>query len=160
MKERVGYWLGGVIAAVALQACATNTVNLRLDEKLAAEAPIEHKKDLRAESAKVIDTTPSLTEEQRTKLRSVRDWINANIDNLDQQSLKLRAVLVQDVISTDYDSTEVALIKSRLKEVEDKKLSLIFEAARKVDAAMGHPDPDRRMSEDFVVYPAMLVYPW
>ena len=156
----IGYWVGGAVAALALQGCAMNTVNLRLDEKIASEPPVAHKKDLKAETAKFIDTATGLTEQQRTKLRSVREWINASIDDLDLQSIRLRSVLVKDVISENYDSNEVDLIKTRLKDISDRKLSVMFEAVRKVDAAMGHPDPNRRTEEDFVVYPAILVYPW
>ncbi len=54
----------------------------------------------------------------------------------------MRGILVQDVISSKYDDSEVSLIKARLESVEKQKLAAIFRTIDKANEVLGRPSAD------------------
>ena len=132
---------GGVIA---LQGCAHGSANRRLDEKVVEEAEIKNSADVSAEARSAIDAAPGLSDDQRARLRVLGDSTREQLNNLKNQSLKLRAVLVEDLVSSNYDPNEVDLIKKRIKDVENKKVGLTFDAVDKANGILGrlaHANP-------------------
>src|SRR5579862_3939202 len=127
-----------VCSTAALAAgCAHGDLDHRIDEKLAKE-PEANRAALQKETAQVIKTAPGLTDEQRAKLEALRKSMRAEADQLRAQSLKLRAVLIADVISPNFDEDEVELIKRRMKALEDQRLSAIFGAVDQANTILGH----------------------
>lgn len=122
---------------MALQGCASAALDKRVDEKLAGETAIQNRTELSADATRRIDSASGLSAEQRAQLTELRKSTSAEIAALGSQSLKLRALLVRDLITTNYDEDEVALIKQRIKTVEDKRVSLIFDAVEKANSILG-----------------------
>jgi len=131
-------WL--LLFAVVAQGCAHGSVSpteKRLDDKLAQEETIKTNADLKAETTKLLETSKRLNPRQRTELESLRASTNAQLDKIRAETLKLRAILISDVVSSDYNSDEVDLIKHRIKDLEQKKLSTYFDAVREANIMLG-----------------------
>ena len=126
--------MGGVIA---LQGCAHSAADRRLNEKVAEEAEIKSSADVSAEARSAIDSAPGLSNDQRLRLRVLGSSMREQLNDLKDQSLKLRAVLVEDIVSPNYDQNEVNLIKKRIKDVESKRVTLTFDAVDKANVIMG-----------------------
>ena len=124
--------------AIALQGCAHSALETRVDNEVAQESRIKTSSDLRAESAHLIQSAPNLTLDQRSKLTNLRAATEIQIDLARAQSLKLRSVLMKDLISTHYDADEVALIKQKMRDLENKRLSVTFNAVEEANTIMGH----------------------
>jgi len=116
--------------------CATAKLNRQLDEKLAQETSINGRKGIQAEAGQLIKEAPSLTPEQKKDLEILGKSLSSQLDEITKESLKLRSVLVKDVIS-NYDSREIDLIRDRLQQIEDRRLRLIFSVVRKTNAILG-----------------------
>lgn len=125
-----------LFVALALQGCATS-VKHNLDQKLGQEQAVTTRTELRAEAGKTIEQAPGLTPEQRQALESLKSTAGAQMDQYSQQALKLRAILVKDLLSTKYDMDEVNLIKARLSDLEDRRLNVIFDAITKANTILG-----------------------
>jgi hypothetical protein len=117
-------------------------MNQKLDEKLAQESNVSDKKELLVETSRVIQTTPNLTLQQREQLKVLKKDIRANLNDLKSQSLRLRAVLVKDVISSQDHADEIELIKKRLHSVEDQRLKVVFSAVERANGILGKTAPD------------------
>lgn len=125
------------LGLIALQACAHNKTEKQIDEKAAKETQIKTRSDLRNEARSQIENSTLLTGEQKSKLLQLSDSTQSQLDELTSQSLKLRAVLIKDVIDTHYDAKEVTKIKKKIKTVEQNKLSVIFDAVDEANTILG-----------------------
>jgi hypothetical protein len=125
-------------AALHLQGCAQTPLDKRVDREVAQENTINTQADLKSEASRIIQTTPGLTDEQRIKLGALRKTTRAQTDALWTQSVKLRSVLMKDLITTNYNENEVELIKKKIKDLEDKRLSVTFNAVEQANTILGH----------------------
>lgn len=141
MKNKYSIVLGLMVGVSLLQGCSHNVAKV-LDEKLAQEQEVPNQAALRVESGQAIEKTPGLTTEQRTKLISLREKLRAEMSKLQEESLKLRGILIKDVISPTYDDAEVTLIKQRLESVEKQRLAAIFQTIDKANDILGRPTAD------------------
>jgi PBP1b-binding outer membrane lipoprotein LpoB len=137
------------LAALALQGCAHSAAERHVDQEVAQETAVKSRSDIGAEAGALIQTAPGLSDDQRARLSAVRASTHAQLDELGAQSLKLRALLVKDLISTDYNEDEVELIKKRIKKLENKRLSVIFGAVEQTNSILGREAAaNRRMMDE------------
>ena len=128
----------GVLAL--FQGCAsgtTTTTENTLDQKVAAEQKVGTTKDLRSETNQILENTKGLTEDQRVKLSALRDKTNIAVDTNREESRRLRAVLVKDLVSPNYSAKEVRLIKKKLADLENSHIQIIFDAVDQANVILG-----------------------
>lgn len=139
MKNRYGVV---AVALLILQGCAHSALEQKLDAKVAAEPAVNSRQELKTEATALIAEIPGLTSEQRTKLRTLRDTTDSQVESIRGRSFKLRAVLVRDLLATNYDDSEVELIKSQLKDLESQRLGVIFGAVEQANDILGRQSAD------------------
>jgi hypothetical protein len=130
---------GGILAGAVwlLSGCAHSQVEQRLDQNLAKEPEIENQQALMKETKADIDTSHAITEEQRAKLTTLRRATNHEVKEITEESLKMRSLLVKELVSPSYDQDMVNLIEKKLRVLEDKRLSVIFGAVEQVNQILG-----------------------
>lgn len=138
MKHSTTLFLTAMMGSMLLQGCAHSAIDQRIDDKLTQETAIKHRADLSAEANELIKSAPGLSDEQRAELAQLRDKSAAELDSISAQSIKLRGLLIQDVVSSNYDQDEVQAIKTRLKNLENKRLSLVFDTVDQANTILGH----------------------
>jgi hypothetical protein len=126
------------VIVLFLQGCAHSQMDQQLDQKLAAEPNVATISDLRKEDAAAIRDSKSLTAEQKQKLLDLHHTTHVKSDELREQSFKLRALLIQDLIKENYNGDEVHAIKDRLEKVEKQRLNLVFAAVDQANLILGH----------------------
>ena len=130
---------------VIFAGCATRN-NEKLDQKMSEESSISSRSDLQAQAENSIKDASNLTTEQKEKLTALRYSVSAQTDEFNRQSIELRSVLLKDLLASDYNAKEVRLIKSRMRKLENQKLSLIFEAADKANVIL-----ERQAAENHLI---------
>lgn len=120
------------------QGCTHSSKSSReLEEKVSNESNVTNRQELRQEAKETLDNAGSLTPEQKAKLLALQADAQSKIDALNQESLRLRSVLIKDVMATNYNEREVNLIKRKLKDVENKRLATIFTAVEDANKILG-----------------------
>jgi hypothetical protein len=125
-----------LLAGIATSGCASST-NKALDAKIEQEAPVANRQGLKDEATRLIENDKDLSYDQKKQLSILRTQLSAQLDDISGQSLKLRSVLVEEVLSPNYSLGEVSLIKRRMKNLEDKRLTLIFDGVDKANSILG-----------------------
>lgn len=125
-----------IATASLIQSCATQT-DKAIESKVAAEPAVLKRSDLIAKGENLIEKSPSLSEEQRSALRIL--WRNSEtkMTDLGQASLKLRAVLIENITSSNYDEKEVTLVKQKLANVEQERLSIFLRGVYDTNHILG-----------------------
>lgn len=150
---RTQYVIMTVAATLAIQGCAHGQLEKRIDEKVAQETQVKTRADVSEEAKESIERASGLTQDQRSQLLSLRESTHAQMDRLINQSLRLRAVLVKDLISTAYDEDEVQLIKRKIRDVEKQRVSEIFDATDQANRILGREAVNNRKVLDEMFEP-------
>ena len=148
MKTIKLFVLSFSVLTTALMGCSSKSVNHQIDTKMSQETTVTTTGDLSNQAQETIETTPGLSADQRTQLISLRDKMRDQIKGLNDESIKLRSLLIQDVVSADNHGREVSAVKRRLKKVENKKLSVIFDGIDQADTILGKNTAQRQAVMD------------
>ena len=137
--------IGGIFSVAA---CMSSAVHERLEKRVAEESAVNNTPDLRRETSMLIENMHNLNDEQRRELLALRDRTRAQVDKSTQRSLRLRAILMKDLMTNKrYDEDEVYLIKEEIAKAENKKLAVIFDGIREANFIL-----DRQTMEDQMIY--------
>ena len=112
------------------------TPDQKLDEKLKLEKNINTIFDFRVESRRKIEGVKGLTDKMRAELIELTTDTYFKIRELDTQSLRLRSVLISDLVN-DYDRTEIALIRKRLQNLAERRVAVIIESVESAHKILG-----------------------
>ena len=137
MNKRIIYAL---ITALAFTGCATST-SKRLDEKLAHQSEVSSSLALQSDVTSLIEDDSSLTSEQKSRLLTLQTEATQKRKDLERESLKLREILIEDMLSPDFNRDEADVIQNRLKDNEMKRLNVIFNAVKEANSILGHQRP-------------------
>jgi len=122
----------------ALGGCSHAALDQRINEKVAQESAINNRAELHTEAEKLIETAPGLNAEQRSGLLGLSKATRSQVDLIIATSIKLRSVLIKDLIATNYNEDEVETIKDRLRSLEDKRVSVLFDSIGQANTILGN----------------------
>ena len=122
---------------LTIAAACANAPSKKLDEKVSEEKNVQQSADLDKEAGNIFKTAPGLTATQRAQLEQIRTDLVAKRDDLHKESLQLRSVLVKDIVSSTEHVEEIKIIKNRLREIEDKRLDVLFDSIDKMNHVLG-----------------------
>lgn len=129
--------LGLSLAALILSACTTTATRTNLDEKLTQEVQVKDRTGLAAESKDLIEKADALTPTQKTGLLALREATRQKMIEMQKESVKLRSVLIQDVLSPNYNQKEINLIKNRISKLEKNRVTVIFNTVDEANRILG-----------------------
>jgi hypothetical protein len=128
------------LAALSLLSACSHSPGLsteeRLDRKMATEPVAKSGRELREQADRLIRMSPALSARQRSELLELRTATSAELDRIANESLRLRAVLVKDVLARG-SRKEMGLIETRLKSLEQDRLSTLFGAVHQANTMLG-----------------------
>jgi hypothetical protein len=127
------------VSTAIFSGCSTTStkVNQDLDSRLQAMPDISSYEQLGNDARQEIKDS-GLSADKKAQLPQVQRTTQDKSTELRSQSYKLRALLIQDLASKQYDGDEVEAIKARLKKIEDQRLQLIYTAADQINTILGH----------------------
>jgi hypothetical protein len=128
--------------------CAHSSVDEQLDKKLADESGVNSSGELKKETKADLLKAKNITPGQKAELEKLRQDFAQSETAIYQRTLKLRAVLVKDMVAVNYNEAEVRLIQDRMRDLEDKRLTLQFAAIDRANHILGH-DLDEDILNDY-----------
>lgn len=149
-------WFAPLLFVSMLSACASSQVEHNLDAKLAATPPVKGRSELRAEVEAMIRSAPDLTPEQRKRLAILEDSAQKQSELLREEVLRLRAVLIQDVLAKNYSEADVNAVKNKLTETEEARLHLFFLTVNNANTILGRWGSKRERQDDQFYHEMML----
>jgi hypothetical protein len=151
-KEPKLFFSLAVAFMFSFQGCAHSALENKIDAEIAAEGDLKSRADLRTEAERVVNSTSGLTADQRSRLLSLRTSTRQRLGDLNSDSLKLSSVLIKELLTADYSDDEVVLIKKRMKNLENERLGVIFEAVKVANSILGRDSvKSRYFMEDLMV---------
>ena len=124
-----------ILGSVGMTGCVSGEKNLT--QKVSGETQVQNRSDLRYEATDMIQTSKTLSPIQKTSLMALRDSTRKQLDELQSESIKLRSVLIKDVLAKKYNPSEVKGIRSRMTTNEKKKIAVIFETVDQANKIIG-----------------------
>jgi len=138
------------LISLAFVACAHTKAERNVDQKIQNDsAPPANSAELSQKAADIIITSPDINEDQRSRLMDLHDKTSSTLVHLREQSLKLRDILITDITTPNFSESEMRVIKKRLKDIEDQRLTVIFDAIDKADVILG-----RKLAQDAMILKA------
>ncbi len=139
---------GSVLLFVA---CANATLEKGIDQKISQENEVQTRSDLNNEVSEAVENAKDVTPEQKIQLFALRSSVRQQIDDNWQKSLKLKSVLIKELITSNYNENEVSLIKQRLKKLESQRLAITFDAIDQTNKILGRQAKlNRAVMTDFI----------
>ena len=137
-KFTTPFALVSLIGVLCLTACVSNPEK-RLDKKEMAENEVRSTEDLHQQADQLIGSSPGLTIEQRENLTVLKTHVESELNEIRDESVRLRSVLLSDVLaSKKYNDLEVSLIKKRMQKLEERRINMLFDAVAKANDILGH----------------------
>ena len=118
-----------------------------VDEKISAEPPVKNSEELAVKARALINSNPNINLEQKSKLFELQDKIRSELMALQEENLKIRALLIQEITSDDYRESKAIVIKNRLKKNENKKLLTYFNAVDEANEILGRENEQEKRLE-------------
>ena len=152
MKSNVT--IGILTTGLILLGGCTHKIEKEIEKKVSQEANINTQSDLNAESEKVLESAKGITEEQRAKLIALREKTRSLTQEQSKESLRLKAVLMKELLASDYNRQEVNMIKNKIQKVENKKISILVDAIKETNSILGRRTRanDDRFENDFIIH--------
>jgi hypothetical protein len=144
------------LLSVGLLGCAEGRVQRQLDAKLLKENSVRSRSDLAAEFDQLVKVSSALTEEQRERLIHLKSNVVVESNQLSERSTRLKSLMVKKLLVADSSPDELALIKSKIIEVESERLSLVFNALGRANTILGHWQPQQD-KEGEILYEQMML---
>jgi hypothetical protein len=119
---------------------------------LSQEENVVDANTLRIDINKTINESKTLTDQQKVQLQAILEEAKVKMASLIQDSSRLKAVLVKEILSGKVDTEELRIIKKRIRSLDSKKTKFSFEAIDKI-AKITMKDEDQRLYiEDMLYY--------
>ena len=125
--------------------CSHEAVEKDISQKMNRESDVTSQDDLTSKANLVVQNAKGISNDQRRRLMELRSATTMQLEINWQQQLKLKSVLIKEVIQTDYKENEVELIKSKLKDLESKRLAIMFSSVDEANRIMGR---EARVNDD------------
>ena len=150
-----------LLCVVALTGCSHAKQEKVLEEKISKQAAPRDDLALENEADRLIRTAPGLTDEQRLKLYDLRDSTRVQIQDCSSQSLKLRSILLQDLLSPKRNAKEIDLLKKKIEAVEKEKVDALLGAVDRARGILGQKfASNRKMLNDVLEDRVTQVTQW
>lgn len=127
--------------------CSSQSANV-LDQKIAAlqvpGAPLDD------EFSKDLAVSTILSDEQKSKMQNLRENTLKQISEFNEAIVKLKMILIRDLLSNDSEHAEIILIKSKIQNIEEKKMAVFFEAIKAANELMGKTETNEKIYQGLV----------
>jgi hypothetical protein len=133
-----------IAALTGMMGCATPSTKHQVDEELSKQPNIKTAEQFRIQLGIASQPNSKLTSEQKTQIADLQKRTTDKLDGIRDESWKLRALLVKDLMAAKYDDGKIQDIKFRIKVTEEQRLATIFNAISEANTILGHDDEVRK----------------
>jgi ABC-type transporter Mla subunit MlaD len=123
-----------IVFSFMLIGCASHKEANQKVEAQISEAQASDSETLKKTMDDLINASTSLTEVQKTELRTTLTTNKATAENLNKELYRSKSVLFQELLSQKPDRKKIRLLKKSIKQLEAKKLKNTFETIEKISS--------------------------
>jgi len=130
----------GMFAVIGflLVGCAQKTEK-EIERKLAVQSQVNNIQEFSNESDKIINEADSISDAQRAQLIVLRRETLTKIDQKDQEEMRLRLVLLKEILKADYKQREVNLMQQKIRKLNKEKFKILTAAMKDSNRILGKP---------------------
>lgn len=120
-----------LLSLTVLASCASKKVQDEVRAEVAQETS-SNKDSLGQTINDQINNSTTLTEDQKKQLVEILRINKETAEKLTEESYKLRAVLIKELLSAKMNSKKISIIKKDIKKIEAARLKNTFDTAEKI----------------------------
>lgn len=133
-----------ILALLALVSCSSSKTARKEVNQDVASTQVKDPAALGSAIEESIQSSKSLSNAQKIELRKIFESNKAKAVELAEQSYKLRAVLVQVLLSGKINKKKIGILKRDIKQVEANRLKNTFQAIEQVTKIVaGDPNKEK-----------------
>jgi Spy/CpxP family protein refolding chaperone len=133
-----------VLFVLLATSCASQKNDEREIEEKAAHSQISDPKALGGSIHDMIQSSKTLTDAQKQQLFKIVEDNKQKAQELNEQSMKFRAVMVEELFSDNVNQSRIKIIKNDIKKVEELRLKNTFDTVEKITAIISsHPENEK-----------------
>lgn len=117
--------------------------------KILQEKQINSVTDFILESDQAIDEAEGISDAQRAQLVVLRNNTLENLEVQEREDLKLRVILEKELLSSHYSRAKMNILKKKIKQASQKKVSILYHSIKEADQILGRPYQEGRDRLDF-----------
>jgi hypothetical protein len=125
-----------LIINLGIWSCSQKMLDEKLTEKVNAEPTVAGSADLQSDARLYIEKS-QLTNIQKNQLQTLQFSTNSKLKANNEESLKLRSVLMKDMFSSPYNKSEVKLIQSKIEKLANQRVAIIFDTIDQANGIFG-----------------------
>lgn len=148
MKKNLFLPIACLLTAGAMLSSCASSQQKNIDQRVAAEPTVKNIQELAQKEDDTIESANNITAEQKTQLVELRQASHDQVKAIQQESLKLRNLLVKDLVAENYDSqkaNEVSAIKTKLGRLERQRWSVMVQSVEKAQKILGRQAKDNQI---------------
>jgi hypothetical protein len=136
--KKINTALVSTLSLFIANGCSSPAVERELGQKVSQESSIKTQGDLSLHSDQLLKENLRLSNDQRQQLMALKKEAQLLTAKQNSESLKLRSVLIKDMLSANYNHSEVSLIKNKLRKTESNKIDILLNAVKKANIILGN----------------------
>jgi len=127
--------------------CAHSPLDHSLNGKLSEEVEVSDYAQMKNESRVIIEKAP-ITDEQKNRLLTLKLETAKKMDQFDKDLLKLKGVLLRNIVSEKYAPKEVVAIEKKIESLSKEKLATFFGALEMASKILGKSTAKEKVLEN------------
>ena len=122
-----------------LTSCTTSekTEDQLLNEKIRAQEPADRPQDIARRAAEAFSGAPGLSPEQKLRLHAIYTRVYAESMQIRRDIGQSKSLLFITIANVDYKSVDVAKLKKKIVDLDQRRLRIMFEALEDVQQIVG-----------------------
>lgn len=109
-----------------------------LEERIAAEPPANSPNEIAARASQAFANARGLSDDQRRRLAAIYLRTYSDALSIRTEIGKSKSLLFKMISQSAHDSKEVQKLKSKIVELDQRRLTLMFKALEDVQAVVGY----------------------
>jgi hypothetical protein len=125
-----------------LGSCATHRAEKDVATELEKAPAVQSRAELSRQISQEIEASKDLSDAQKKQLLDLREKTANDSAQIRQENLKLQALLSDEILSKNYNPAEVKVIETKMRKLEDQRLSSLFGSVEKANLILGRKTAD------------------
>lgn len=126
------------VAILFLGACSSEPKKTELDQQVKAQPVASTPEQIAQRAAETFSNAPGLSVEQKQKLMVIYSKTYTESRAISAELGQSKSLLFQMLASVDYKSKDMNALKKKIKDLDGKRMSLMFQSLEDVQKVVGY----------------------
>lgn len=141
--------MGCVAVLLYLGGCTLSQTEKEIDRQIEQEAGVSSQRELAKRGHRLLLEDPSLSEEQRRKMRQLYARTFARSAQIRQKMGKTKSVFFKQLFKQVPNNDELRVLEKKLLRLNDEKMQLMLDSMQQARKILGKDFPVEKIPYDF-----------